>query len=213
MSRAVALLAAAGFLLAACGGDVMDDGRLLESAVRIEALGCQPLQLGTGVVVDDELVLTAAHVVAGSEQVTVTAGSTVLDAVPVLIDVDLDIALLRVRELAAAPVGLASRRVRTTSALALPDGLTEAPLIRTVWALTTDIHRDHEVTKLVLELDIDARSGDSGGAVLDGAGRVAGILVSRAPELGVSFAVHVEEIAPLLDHVPDERAPRGSCSR
>ena len=211
------LLGIAALVATSCGVDVNDDSAGLRAAVSIETQGCQPIQLGSGVVIDDDLVLTAAHVVEGAVTVeTTTADGITHEAVPVLIDTDRDFALLHVAGLDVEPARIAEGRVDETSAIAAPRSssrLTPAPLVRVVWASTTDIHRSRDVLKLVLELEFVSGSGDSGAAILDGSGAVVGVLMSSARGRDVSFALHVEEFRPFLDNVTKTRAPRGSCSR
>lgn len=215
MTRLAALLIAATMMAAACGADASDDPSDLASVVAIATEGCQPVQVGTGSIVGDGIVLTAAHVVAGARSVEVVARSVSYEAIPVVLDTDIDIAVLRVDGLEAPALRLSSRPVRSVAAIAITDEntLVQAPLRHVAWAVTTDIHRDHEVTKLMLVLDVLVEVGDSGAAVLDGVGDVVGVIVSVAPQLGISFALHIEEFAHLLTDLPSDRAQRGSCSR
>lgn len=207
-------LIVAATLLAGCGFDAPDATSATEAAVAIETQGCQPVQVGSGAVVGDGVVLTAAHVVAGARIVEVIdRDGRRHTAVPVVLDTDRDVAVLRAEGLGPDRIRLAERRVRTTSAIALPGRLLAAPLRRTVWANTTDIHRRRDVTRLMLELDLAATPGESGAAVLDGTGRLAGVLVSVARDLDISYAVHVEELAPLLEDVPSVPVDPGSCAR
>jgi hypothetical protein len=75
------------------------------STLKVSAATCGLSSVGTGFVVAYDYVVTNAHVVAGanSDGVRVNApGGRVLDAVPVLFDPDLDVAVLHVVEHAAA---------------------------------------------------------------------------------------------------------------
>ena len=66
------------------------------STLKVSAATCGLSSVGTGFVVSPSYVLTNAHVVAGSDAVRVLARGQVLDAVPVLFDPALDVALLHV---------------------------------------------------------------------------------------------------------------------
>jgi len=215
VTRIAVTFTAAALVLAGCGADASDDSRELASVVTIATEGCQPVQVGTGAIVDDGIVLTAAHVVAGARTIEVTSGTASYDGVPVVVDTDLDVGVLRVVGLDAPALRLSPRPVRSVAAVALAgeNSLVKAPLRQVAWAVTTDIHREHEVTKLVLELDVLVEVGDSGAAVLDGVGDVVGVIVSVAPELGISFALHLDEFRQLLGSLPFEPTQRGSCSR
>ena len=79
------------------------------STLKVSAATCSLSSVGTGFVVAYDYVVTNAHVVAGAgaRGVRVTApGGRVLDAVPVLFDPDLDVALLHVVRLGAPPLAL-----------------------------------------------------------------------------------------------------------
>lgn len=200
-----------------CGADVDDDPRAPRIAVAIMTEGCLPPQQGTGAVIEGNLVITAGHVLAGAESVEVTSwrGDT-FKAVPVLIDPDLDFAVLRVAGLDVDPAPIAQGGLGVTVAMAVPRSATRllpASLVRVVRASTTDIYRSHEVVKLALQLDIAAQSGDSGAPIVNSAGEIVGILISNATAINNSFALHVVEFRDLLDEVPEVRAARGSCSR
>jgi S1-C subfamily serine protease len=100
----VALLLVGG---AACGEHDGDEGTAtaLTSAVRVEATGCRSRpSIGAGSFIGDELVLTVAHVVAGSEEVRVVlADGTTSRATVVAIDRSKDLAVLAVEAEAPAP--------------------------------------------------------------------------------------------------------------
>jgi len=212
------LLVMAVLLMAsACGADVDDDSKAPRIAVAITTEGCLPPQRGTGVAIEGDLVITAGHVIAGATSVEVTSwrGDT-FEALPVLIDPDLDFAVLRVVGLDVDPAKIAEGDIGVTAAMAVPRSATRllpASLVRVINANTTDIHRSHAVVKLALQLDIAAQAGDSGAPIVNGSGEIVGILVSTATAIGNSFALHVAEFSGLLDEVPENRAARGSCSR
>jgi len=217
LTRAALSTAALVLIAAACGADVNDDSMEPRVAVAISTEGCTRPQQGTGVVIEGEMVLTAAHVLAGATDVEVTSwrGET-FEALPVLIDPDLDFAVLRVTGLNVAPAPIADGEIGVIAAVAVPRGGTRlmgASLLRVVSARTTDIYRSHKVVKLALEVELDAQSGDSGAPILNSSSEVVGILISTSVALGSSFALHVDEFRDLLDEVPQNRAARGFCSR
>ena len=98
------------------------------STLKVSAATCSLSSVGTGFVVAYDYVVTNAHVVAGAgaRGVRVTApGGRVLDAIPVLFDPDLDVALLHVDRLAAPPLAFAPKdpgRGAIGAALGYPGG-------------------------------------------------------------------------------------------
>ena len=78
-------------------------GQLQQSVLKISgvASSCQKALEGSGFVVAPELVMTNAHVVAGTDGVTVDSVGSVFDAEVVLFDSEEDVALLRVPGLRA----------------------------------------------------------------------------------------------------------------
>ncbi len=166
----------------------IDTARVVAATVRLRSSGCGPrTQLGTGTVIDDAVVVTAAHVVAGSDRVTVLgADGTESTAEVVLFDPDLDVAVLR---LAAslepvAPLRTAPPERGETGVVATvdPDGaieLLEVEVLRDVIVRTTDIYRASDVERPGVEIAGALEPGDSGAMVhLPGGG--AGIVWSRS---------------------------------
>src|SRR3954451_11504403 len=72
--------------------------QVARSTVKVEAPACSPIQDGSGAVIADDLVVTNAHVVAGSKHPTVLRhpDGEAFDATVVAFDPDRDVALLRV---------------------------------------------------------------------------------------------------------------------
>ena len=77
------------------------------STLRIEADGCGGRLTGSGFVVGPDLVVTNAHVIAGTDNITVADGQGRRNAAPVTFDPDTDLAVLRVEGLDAPPLPLA----------------------------------------------------------------------------------------------------------
>ena len=80
------------------------------SVVLVSGPACDTILQGTGVVVEDDLVLTNAHVIAGSRP-RVEWDGQVFDAVPLVFDEDLDAAVLRVEGLDAPALTLLAGEV------------------------------------------------------------------------------------------------------
>src|SRR6202034_1865886 len=85
------------------------------SVVKIRAIapGCQKVLEGSGFVLSPDRVMTNAHVVAGSNNVTVEASGNPYDATVVSYDPTVDIAILSVPHLPAGPVAVANGPVKS----------------------------------------------------------------------------------------------------
>jgi S1-C subfamily serine protease len=157
------------------------------SVVGVTVSGCSlATERGSGVVVDDRLVLTSAHVLRGATSVTVAwPDGTSSEAEIVGFDPEMDLAFLATRTERATPLPVASAHVDdgdTGRAWVVRDGRAvpiDVRIRRRVQINTEDIYVEGETTRPGWELDADIRPGDSGGAVVvDGA--VVGVLWARS---------------------------------
>ncbi len=188
------------------------------STVRIESRGCGGLQDGTGFVVEPEVVLTNAHVVAGTEGVTVDgAFEGIRDAEVVAFDPDRDIALLRVPGLGAAALPLADATVGDIgSVLGHPGGgpLEVSPfqVAERIDALGRDLYDRHDTRRDVVVLASDLAPGDSGGPLVAPSGSVLGVAFAIAPDdAGTAYALSTDEIRAALDEPRRAGGRAGPC--
>ena len=211
-----ALLAAAGLALGLMLWGVLREATPVGSFVTVTAVGCSGRAHASGFAVADDLVVTAAHPVAGRRRVAVTdtAGRS-RNGFVVALDPALDVAAVRVPGLGADPVSLAAG---DDAALAPAGGrgvvaamsdagvLTRKPVevIRRVRTNIEDVYRTARVSRRGLELSFDGGYGDSGAAVLNGDGTVVGMLfaTSRFRE-EVGYAVRAVEVRGLLSQVAE----------
>lgn len=173
-------------------GVIRSDGvrRAAASIVRIDAqaLQCGRQQEGSGWVSSAQRVVTNAHVVAGSNAVTVQVGGrgTRYPAEVVSFNPDLDLAVLAVPELDAAPLrrsGPLSARSNVVVAgfpLGGPYQLDAARVRGTISATGADIYGGRGVTRQVYGLRGQVAPGNSGGPLLTSDGRVAGTIFARS---------------------------------
>jgi S1-C subfamily serine protease len=195
----IGVAALVGCLVAtSCGASATPDAAITDidtiiaSTMRVRADGCGPrTELGTATAIGDGLVVTAAHVLAGADQVALVdaAGQTIPVDV-VLFDPDLDVAALRATDDAPAhtlrPIPLRAERgaAGETGVLALVAGdgsiaLHDVEVMQRVTIRTTDIARERDVERPGLRIDAAIEPGDSGAMVhLPGGG--AGIVWSRS---------------------------------
>jgi S1-C subfamily serine protease len=193
------------------------------SVVNIGAVApsCQKLLEGSGFVVSDHTVMSNAHVVAGSNSVTVqdTDGNS-YDATVVSYDPGVDIAILDVPGLPAPPLAFANAPAATgTDALVMgfPDAgsfeATPARIREVVELNGPDIYRTTTVTRQVYTISGTVRQGDSGGPLLDLNGQVLGVVFGMAvddPDTG--FVMTAEQVSGELQNIGNTTAvATGSC--
>lgn len=192
------------------------------STVRIESTGCGGVVNGSGFVVDNDIVATNAHVVAGIERPNVvdTAGRN--EATVIAFDPDMDIALLRVSNLAGEPLPLATstaERGTTGAVLGYPAGgpleVVESAVLRQMQARGRDIYGRSLVTRPVYELQTQIASGNSGGPMVRSNGEVVGIIFARSEADGnVGYAIEASAVQSLLDQHRNATRPvsTGVCA-
>jgi S1-C subfamily serine protease len=175
------------------------------SLVLITGPACDEILQGTGFVVADDLVLTNAHVVAGSSP-RVQWGGRTFDAVAVAFDDDLDAAVLRVDGLDAPAltlIGVELVRGEGGAVLGFPHGsYTEQPAAvrRPLDAVGRDIYGDEEVRRRIYELQVDVRPGNSGGPFALPGGRVAGMVFGASPtHRDLGYALTSDRLIPIVN--------------
>jgi S1-C subfamily serine protease len=189
--------------------------------IRAPAPSCQKELEGSGFVVSDHTVMSNAHVVAGSNSVTVqdTDGNS-YDATVVSYDPAVDIAILDVPGLPAPPLAFANAPAATgTDALVMgfPDDgsfkATPARIQEVVELNGPDIYRTTTVTRQVYTISGTVRQGDSGGPLLDLNGQVLGVVFGEAvddPDTG--FVMTAEQVSRELQNIGNTTAvATGSC--
>jgi S1-C subfamily serine protease len=175
-----AVFAAAVVLLGSCASQKRPTG----TAVRIDADGCPDIDnFGVGAVISGGRVLTAAHVVAGSQNFTVLIGTKKQTAVLIAIDPINDLAMLRLDSSppAAFPVGPArpGDHGQIESVRANGPATLAATVTRLINLGIEDIYLDGHYDRPALELDATIEPGDSGSPVVV-RGRVVGVAVLRS---------------------------------
>ena len=176
-----------------------------ESVVLITGPACGRILQGTGFVVADDLVLTNAHVIAGSSP-RVEWDGLAFDAVPVLVDRDLDAAVLRVDDLDAPSLRLLPREVARGTGGAVVGfphgGYVElgAAVRRALDAVGRDIDEEDEVRRRTYELQAAVQRGNSGGPFALPGGRVAGVVFGASvSDEDVSYALTSPQLIPLVE--------------
>jgi S1-C subfamily serine protease len=206
--------------LAACAPDRRDGAADLRSrVVAVSSLACAQTALGGGVVVDNSLVVTNAHVVAGAEQIVVTGvGSRPLEARAVAFDPSRDLAVLRADGLAVDRLAFAPAQSGDSARVGRFEGgevaIAPAGVARRIVATGEDIYRDAGARRRALQLSAGISAGDSGAGVFDNAGALLGVVFARSrTEDETAYAVAASEIEALLESLPPDPRPvhTGRC--
>lgn len=190
------------------------------SVLRVVADGCGQRASGTSFVFAPEYLITNAHVVVGSDSILVQSDRS-FRAVPVLVDLDLDIAVLWADGVTATPLTFTTEeptRGDFGATIGFPGGGNEtvepATVAAAYFATGLDVTRDERVTRRILELRSEVAPGDSGGPLVLEDGTVGGVVFaeSRADEtVGYALAPRqvVERVTPALGAT--EAVATGPC--
>lgn len=182
--------------------DVLDAGA---SVVKVLGTACGLGVEGSGWAVRPGLIVTNAHVIAGSEDTTVTTqGGVELDATPVYYDPEDDLALLRVgANLPTLPISGQRESGADVAVLGYPENgpyaVAPARLGETRPTISEDSYGNGPVERTIVALRGSVRSGNSGGPLVDGEGRVVGTVfaATTSGEPG-GFAIPAEDVREAL---------------
>jgi S1-C subfamily serine protease len=173
---------------------------------------------GSGWVARPELVVTAAHEVAGETDTTVTTlGGTTLPATAVAFDSRNDVSVLRVPGLAARPLRfIEPRRGTSVAIIGYPENgpfdAVPGRIGSTATVISEDAYGRGPVNRTVTSLSGSVRHGDSGGPAVDASGAVQTTVFAARVNGGGGYGVP----APLVRRVLDSaRGPvsTGPCAR
>ena len=197
------------------------------AAVHVSGMACGQFTEGSGFMVESGLVLTNAHVVAGVEQITVSAaegGSEI--GVLVGFDPGRDIAAVQIPSLrrtpdmslitsvGLAPVGARAADVGDVATVDSDDGLEFVPfeVTRRILATGRDFYAQETEGRDVLEIRSLLAAGDSGAALVNADGEVVGMVFAVArgqPDQG--YALDRNEIADFLAGIDGTPLPTPPC--
>jgi S1-C subfamily serine protease len=188
--------------------------------IRGVAPSCQKVLEGTGFVVGPNRVMSNAHVVAGSDSVTIEVDGQTLDASVVSYDPEEDISILDVPNLPSAPLQFAEAPAKTgTDAIVMgyPGGgdfvATPARVRETIELNGPDIYRKATVNREVYTIRGTVRQGNSGGPMIDRSGKVLGVVFGAAvDDADTGFVLTAKEVGRQLAKIGNtERVPTGAC--
>ncbi|MGH8903269.1 MAG: MarP family serine protease [Egibacteraceae bacterium] len=174
------------------------------STVQVEAEGCDRISSGSGFVTRPGFVVTNAHVVAGAESLTVRDLRGSHEAVAILVDPSLDLAVLsspRARATAIDWVTTPAPRGTAGATLGFPGGQRDvnyrpAVVQAQFRAIGRDIYGDQTVTREILALSSGVQRGDSGGPFVTSDGQVGGVVfAASSSELGTGYALTAGQVS------------------
>jgi S1-C subfamily serine protease len=188
--------------------------------IRGVAPSCQKVLEGSGFVVSPNRVMSNAHVVAGSDSVTVEVDGQNYDAAVVSYDPDADISMLDVPDLPSAPLAFAEQAAPTgTDAVVMgyPGGgdfvATPARVREIIELNGPDIYRTTTVTREVYTIRGTVRQGNSGGPMIDRTGMVLGVVFGAAvDDADTGFVLTGNEVSRQLAKIGNtQRVATGTC--
>jgi len=182
------------------------------SVVKVRSLApsCQKVLEGSGFVIAPDRVMTNAHVVAGSNSVSVYASGKPFDATVVSFDPSVDIAILAVPNLPPASLTFAETPAKTGAdvvVMGYPGGgnftATPARIREAIKLSGPDIYRDPQpVTRDVYTIRADVEQGNSGGPLIDLNGQVLGVVFGAAvDDADTGFVLTTEEVSSQLARI------------
>jgi uncharacterized membrane protein required for colicin V production len=168
------------------------------STVKVVAVGCGEIQEGSGFVVGPGLVVTNAHVIAGTESIRVEDAAGDYVAVVELFDPEFDLAVLRAPGISERALTIDPDTVgRGTKAVVIgyPEGgplrVDPAGVRSEILATGLDIYGQNPTVRAVYEVQALVRPGNSGGPLVEPDGLVIGVVFSRSPttpDIGYALA-------------------------
>lgn len=195
--------------------------RAAASVLRVVADGCEQRASGTAFVISPEYLVTNAHVVVGARSILVQTSDASFTATPVLLDLDLDIAVLFANGVDAPPLTFATeepRRGDIGAAIGFPGGgrktVEPATVAATYFATGLDVTGEAKVTRRIIELRSRVNPGDSGGPLVLEDGSVGGVVFAESrvdPAVGYALSPRevVDRVSPAIGS--RDAVPSGPC--
>lgn len=190
------------------------------SVVKVEGPACNKLQDGSGFVVEEGLIATNAHVVAGERSTTIVRNDgRKFDGTVIAFDAARDLAVLRVSGFDRPPLALSTTTTEPGTiggVFGHPGGepLRIAPFAvsRIITATGRDIYGTNRTERKVLELAASLRPGDSGSALTNSKGIVIGVAFAIARDSNnVAYALDPSELRAVLANAGTSTVSTGPC--
>ncbi len=185
-------------------------------AVGVRAGGCSLVDdLGSGVIVGRDMVLTSAHVVAGATDIRVVVDGREVSARVDAFDPDADLALLRAE--APGPAAVVVKAPLDAEVVIVAwtpdDGLRRlrTKVTRRLLVTIEDIYIDAPTERQAIELATSLERGTSGAGVFDRDGRLVGVVYGSSQDRDASFALDAPALQRLIEDSDGEPSPYGRC--
>ena len=195
--------------------DVLQAG---DSVVRVLSTACGLGVEGSGWAAEPGVVVTNAHVIAGSDDTTVTTqDGAELEATPIYYSPGKDLALLRVGSaLPTLPISSDREVGEGAAVLGYPENgpysLAPARLGETRVTISEDSYGNGPVERTIVAMSGTVRSGNSGGPLVDAQGRAVGtVFAATTNEPQGGFAIPAEQVSEALRETA-ESVDTGSCT-
>lgn len=193
------------------------------SVVKIIGQGCGGIVDGSGFVVGNDMVVTNAHVVSGIKRQYVQDSNGTHSATAIWFDPTLDLAILRVSNLAGDPL-LINRDIvpQNTAAAVLgyPGGggftANPASVLNQFTAVGRDIYGRGHSERSVYEVASDVEQGNSGGPLVTADGTVIGVIFAKSTTYeAVGYALTMDQVASAISQAGARgtAVSTGSCAR
>lgn len=179
------------------------------SVFQIKGLGCNSLQYGTGFFIEENIVVTNAHVVAGVNSPRIIHNGNGYDLDFISLDPNSDLAILRSEDFSHQPLKLdeAEEGGLGTVVAFVKDGkkvITQVKILEKILAVGKDIFGQPGESREALSLEARIQSGFSGAPVLNGDFAVVGVIFSRSRGgSSTAYAVQSSEVEKILEKEPD----------
>lgn len=195
--------------------------------VRGVSTSCQRILESTGFVIAPHRVMSSARAVAGTDSTTVNSLGTEYEATVISYDPSADISILAVPDLPSAPLEFNEDHAFPKAdaiSLGYPGGSFQgepARVAEVVMLVGPDIYRTKKVEREAYSFRGGVYPGNSGGPLIDVAGRVLGVVLGQPAEAyarelaadGVAFALTAREVRQQRDRAANsERVATGSCA-
>jgi hypothetical protein len=187
--------------------------------VKVIGTACGVGVEGSGWVAANDLVVTAAHVVAGEKNTTIRIPGQVLPRLAdvVVLDIHNDVAVLHVEGLGLEPLPLADPRSGVAVAIIgypLDGGLRATPgrIGLTATVLTQDALGHGPVARTITAVAGEVEHGDSGGPAVDAAGRVQSSIFAARLGSASGYGVPPSIIRADLARAGTQRVDTGACA-
>ncbi|MEE2682613.1 MAG: trypsin-like peptidase domain-containing protein [Actinomycetota bacterium] len=187
-----------------------------ESVFIIEGVACGKSSLGTGVLIDQG-VLTNAHVVAGTESLTLkNADGLESETFVIAIDFESDLAILDGSNILRNPLPVGEPVAEINGLVIVGSaGLIEAVPVQVTRLITismADIYGEGQYLRSGMELSASVAPGDSGGPIINASGEVIGIVFSRSTsDEDVSYGISSEEFEKVIAKADPDGVASGEC--